>query len=75
MEYEGGRSEEDLVKYLNEKCVTERAVGGGLNEKVCVIFLSLLVFFSFFLVVFVQLFALCTLPQSFFEHSPFYTVS
>lgn len=36
MEYEGGRSEEDLVNFLNEKCVTERAVGGGLNEKVCV---------------------------------------
>ncbi len=75
MEYEGGRSEEDLVRYLNEKCVTERAVGGGLNEKVCVIFFSLLVFSSSFLVVFVQLFALCTLPPSFFEHSPFHTVS
>lgn len=32
--YEGGRSEADLVKYLNEKCNTQRQVGGGLNEKV-----------------------------------------
>ncbi|XP_006459384.1 hypothetical protein AGABI2DRAFT_191372 [Agaricus bisporus var. bisporus H97] len=31
--YEGGRSEADLVKYLNEKCNTQRQVGGGLNEK------------------------------------------
>ena len=32
--YEGGRSEEDFVNFLNEKCGTQRAVGGGLNEKV-----------------------------------------
>jgi len=38
VEYEGGRSEEDLVDFLNEQCATERAVGGGLNEKVCYIF-------------------------------------
>lgn len=31
--YEGGRSEEDFVNFLNEKCGTQRAVGGGLNEK------------------------------------------
>ncbi|KAF8596810.1 protein disulfide isomerase [Ceratobasidium sp. AG-I] len=30
--YEGGRSEADFVKFLNEKCGTHRAVGGGLNE-------------------------------------------
>jgi hypothetical protein len=34
IEYEGGRSEEDLVKFLNEKCGAQRKVGGGLNEKV-----------------------------------------
>lgn len=32
--YEGGRNEEDFVEFLNEKCGTQRAVGGGLNEKV-----------------------------------------
>ena len=32
--YEGGRSEEDFVNFLNEKCGTQRAVGGGLNDKV-----------------------------------------
>ncbi|KXN89090.1 Protein disulfide-isomerase tigA [Leucoagaricus sp. SymC.cos] len=30
--YEGGRSEADFVSYLNEKCGTQRKVGGGLNE-------------------------------------------
>ena len=30
-EYEGGRSEVDLVAYLNEHTGTQRAVGGGLN--------------------------------------------
>jgi len=34
--YEGGRSEADLVKYLNEQCGTFRAVGGGLNAQVCI---------------------------------------
>src|SRR5258705_287339 len=34
IDYEGGRSEEDLVKFLNEKCRTQRKVGGGLNDKV-----------------------------------------
>jgi len=33
IEYEGGRSEADFVAYLNEKCGTQRKVGGGLNEK------------------------------------------
>lgn len=32
--YEGGRDEEDLVNFMNEKCGTYRAVGGGLNDKV-----------------------------------------
>lgn len=32
--YEGARSEEAFVDYLNEKCGTFRAVGGALNEKV-----------------------------------------
>lgn len=32
--YEGGRSEADFVEYLNEKCGTQRKVGGGLTEKV-----------------------------------------
>jgi len=32
-EYEGGRTEKDLVEYLNKKCGTHRAVGGGLNDE------------------------------------------
>ncbi|ORX86673.1 disulfide isomerase [Anaeromyces robustus] len=31
--YDGGRSEEDFIEFLNEKCKTNRLVGGGLNEK------------------------------------------
>ncbi|KAG5642585.1 hypothetical protein DXG03_002536 [Asterophora parasitica] len=31
--YEGARSEADFVAFLNEKCGTQRAVGGGLNEQ------------------------------------------
>ncbi|KAJ7364050.1 protein disulfide isomerase [Mycena albidolilacea] len=31
--YEGGRGEEDFVNFLNEKCGTQRAVGGGLSDK------------------------------------------
>ncbi|KAJ7284994.1 protein disulfide isomerase [Mycena rebaudengoi] len=31
--YEGGRSEADFVAFLNEKCGTHRAVGGGLSDK------------------------------------------
>lgn len=34
-DYDGGRTEADIVAYLNEKCGTQRAVGGGLNEEVC----------------------------------------
>ena len=30
--YEGGRSEADFVKFLNEHCGTHRAIGGGLND-------------------------------------------
>ncbi|KAJ3340617.1 hypothetical protein HDU93_006732 [Gonapodya sp. JEL0774] len=30
--YEGGRSEEDFIEFLNEKCGTKRTVGGGLTE-------------------------------------------
>ncbi|KAF7327818.1 Protein disulfide-isomerase erp38 [Mycena kentingensis (nom. inval.)] len=30
--YQSGRSEADFVEYLNEKCGTFRAVGGGLND-------------------------------------------
>ncbi|KAF9267752.1 protein disulfide isomerase [Marasmius fiardii PR-910] len=33
IDYEGGRSEVDFVKFLNEKCGTHRAVGGGLNDE------------------------------------------
>lgn len=33
MEYEGGRSEDDLVGFLNTKLGTHRAVGGGLDAK------------------------------------------
>ncbi|KAF8910667.1 protein disulfide isomerase [Gymnopilus junonius] len=32
-DYEGGRTEEEIVAYLNEKCGTQRAVGGGLNDE------------------------------------------
>jgi len=32
--YEGGRSEADFINYLNEKCGTQRKVGGGLNDRV-----------------------------------------
>ncbi|KAG8969234.1 hypothetical protein FRC03_003759 [Tulasnella sp. 419] len=32
VDYTGGRGEADFVKFLNEKCGTHRAVGGGLNE-------------------------------------------
>jgi len=31
--YEGGRTEEAFVSFLNEKCGTHRAVGGGLNDQ------------------------------------------
>ncbi|KAK2879311.1 hypothetical protein FQN49_001007 [Arthroderma sp. PD_2] len=31
--YAGGRTEQAFVEFLNEKCGTHRAVGGGLNEK------------------------------------------
>lgn len=31
--YEGGRSEEAFVSFLNDKCGTHRAVGGGLNDQ------------------------------------------
>jgi len=31
--YEGARHEAAFVEYLNEKCGTHRAVGGGLNEE------------------------------------------
>lgn len=33
-DYDGGRTEEDIVAYLNEKCGAQRAVGGGLNDEV-----------------------------------------
>jgi len=33
IEYEGGRQEADFVQFLNEKCGTHRAVGGGLNDE------------------------------------------
>ena len=32
--YEGGRTEADFVSFLNEKCGTQRLVGGSLNAKV-----------------------------------------
>ena len=32
--YQGGRGEADFVEFLNEKCGTHRAVGGGLNSQV-----------------------------------------
>jgi protein disulfide-isomerase A6 len=31
--YDGDRSEEALVNFLNEKCCTKRAVGGGLSDE------------------------------------------
>jgi protein disulfide-isomerase A6 len=33
IEYGGGRQEADFVQFLNEKCGTYRAVGGGLNDQ------------------------------------------
>ena len=33
-DYDGGRTEEEFVAFLNEKCGTKRAVGGGLNDEV-----------------------------------------
>lgn len=33
VDYEGGRTESDFVAFLNEKCGTQRAVGGGLNDE------------------------------------------
>ncbi|KAG5637160.1 hypothetical protein H0H81_005563 [Sphagnurus paluster] len=33
IDYQSGRSEADFVAFLNEKCGTHRAVGGGLSEK------------------------------------------
>ena len=33
-DYDGDRSEEAFVSFLNEKCGTKRAVGGGLNDEV-----------------------------------------
>ena len=35
VDYKGSRSEDALVQFLNEKCGTHRAVGGGLNAQVC----------------------------------------
>lgn len=32
--YEGPRTEQAFVDFLNERCGTQRAVGGGLNDKV-----------------------------------------
>jgi protein disulfide-isomerase A6 len=34
-DYDGDRTEDEIVAYLNEKCGTHRAVGGGLNDQVC----------------------------------------
>jgi protein disulfide-isomerase A6 len=31
--YEGGRTEADFISFLNEKCGTQRAVGGGLTDE------------------------------------------
>ncbi|KAM6504532.1 protein disulfide isomerase [Amanita muscaria] len=33
VDYDGGRYESGFVDFLNEKCGTQRAVGGGLNDK------------------------------------------
>ena len=45
--YEGGRSEVDFINYLNEKCGTQRKIGGGLNDRVSMnissLFFSLLI--------------------------------
>jgi hypothetical protein len=34
VEYSSGRSEDDFVKFLNEKCGAQRVVGGGITEEV-----------------------------------------
>lgn len=33
-DFDGERTEEAIVAYLNEKCGTYRAVGGGVNDQV-----------------------------------------
>lgn len=33
-DYDGPRTEAGIVAYLNEKCGTQRAIGGGLNDEV-----------------------------------------
>lgn len=35
--YEGGRSEKDLLNFMNEKAETHRAIGGGLDAKAGII--------------------------------------
>jgi protein disulfide-isomerase A6 len=32
-EYNGGRSEQDFIDFLNEKCGTNRVAGGGINDQ------------------------------------------
>ena len=34
MQYDGGRTAEDFIKFLNEKCDLYRVKGGGLNAEV-----------------------------------------
>ena len=34
VQYNGGRTEESFVTFINEKTGTQRAVGGGLNDLV-----------------------------------------
>jgi len=46
VEYQDGRTEEDLVKFLNEKCGAQRKVGGGLNEKVSSAFYNTITLFA-----------------------------
>ena len=41
VDYNGGRTAADFVRFLNEKCGTNRAVEGGLNDDVRYIYRSL----------------------------------
>lgn len=34
LQYSGGRSEQDFIDFLNEKCKTNRVSGGGISAEV-----------------------------------------
>ena len=44
IEYEGERTEQAFVDFLNEKCGTKRAVGGELNSEVSLVLFKILLY-------------------------------